>query len=94
MYINYDNSYMNPGYTTYGYGNIPGEVPGCISMSNGCPFMYGQGMNVNGGMRQGCPAMYPAMQYSNTMPVNNMYSMGYMPGVVPMRAVSIKDIQD
>lgn len=93
MYINYDNGYMNPGY--YMYNNAPGQAQGCMSMAWRCPFMYGQGVNANNGMRQGCPMMYSTMQYSNTMPVyNNMYSMGYMPGMVSMRAVSVKDIQD
>jgi hypothetical protein len=122
MYINYDNSYMNPGYPMY--NGMPAPAQGCMGMTGGCPYMSGQGMNPSVGMRQGCPMMYPPMQYSNPMPVyNNMYGnytpmpregfssavnqgmnnpagfnaappAGYMPGMVSMRTVSIKDIQD
>ena len=122
MYINYDNNYMNPGYSAY--SRMAGSTPGYMGLPAGCPLMNRQGINPNGVMGQGCPMMYSAMQYPNTTPVyNNAYGdynpmardnftapvgqcinnpvepsamppMGFMPGMVSMRAVSIKDIQD
>jgi hypothetical protein len=105
MYINYDNNYMNRGYSSQMMPGIPAPAPGYGGMVGGCPLMCGQGMNMMSPVKPVCPMMYTGMQYSPMAPVNNMYGgysgmnvenypAGINMAMVAMRPVSIQEIQD